>query len=826
MLSSENGANAFPKSSAQFGHVRMSNGFVAAIDSTDFHLANFAENPAHIPSVANLSFTAFGRTFSTTVYVRSGDRIELSGSVPQPWLENVLGADIGLNGEYGKGIVRLWYANNATYNATTSATTATATSAIPRARLSKRASYAQLMGSTQRPTRTKIAYWFTDAGAQSEAIAGGKGASLALLTAAMAIPAEEEDAHHAPIDFNVPFGFVLSVSAYDLQLSMHPEIADAVEQIKSIAYHKLDGDLKAACHRCVSIIETAALEPEIEQIIAKYVRDLNARLGASSVRFAVRSSAIGEDGADASSAGQNETFLGLRSVDEVWTAVKRCWASLYAHRSVEYRRQHMLPIDTQMAVVVQQMVAADVAGVLFTCDPHSGDPRKMLVTSNYGLGESVVSGQVEPDTFVVAKHSAADFRVIETQLGTKAHSIRMAADDGDTVIVSAEQSSSDQLESSLTVEEIVQLARIGDRLEKLFGNARDIEWALFEVRLTTYIFSFFKQYKHVVICTNLQHKFYILQSRPITTSNVMSNWELLHELDTAVMSKEDLFSFANVGEVMPGCVTPLTSSTIVNLLQQSTIKAVNQAQRRYRCRFESSYSRTHHRLSLDVYQIFLPVRDQHISLTDQIQSIAVSGCEYITPHIHHISLQRNGVLPGREKLASLLTVIKCCWLNGAVVDRLAGFMDMYRGRFSDENLRKHFADYDAKQFAAEIEFELLDPDRLEEAFSNHTHATVVSTFSQLFAGVVMAEGATELGAEHFRDIATMLGSCNGAESAEVPTMLEEIANAIYIAGKTDEFLQVAPSEGVEWLARNCGAASRMYRNFVSRHGHRAFKEVG
>lgn len=104
-------------------------------------------------------------------------------------------------------------------------------------------------------------------------------------------------------------------------------------------------------------------------------------------RIAVRSSAIGEDSDDASAAGQNATFLGVSSLEETLEAIKKCWASLYTYQSVQYRRQHFQPINAQMAVVVQIMIPSDCAGVLFTYHPMSGDPSKMLLTANFGLGE-------------------------------------------------------------------------------------------------------------------------------------------------------------------------------------------------------------------------------------------------------------------------------------------------------------------------------------------------------------------------------------------------------------------------------------------------------
>lgn len=107
-------------------------------------------------------------------------------------------------------------------------------------------------------------------------------------------------------------------------------------------------------------------------------------------RFAVRSSAVGEDSEDLSSAGQNETFLGCRGKNAIIEAIAKCWGSLFTFQSVEYRRQNGQLIDVPMGVVIQEMVNAESAGVLFSRDPVSGNPGKIVITANYGLGE--VSG--------------------------------------------------------------------------------------------------------------------------------------------------------------------------------------------------------------------------------------------------------------------------------------------------------------------------------------------------------------------------------------------------------------------------------------------------
>lgn len=116
------------------------------------------------------------------------------------------------------------------------------------------------------------------------------------------------------------------------------------------------------------------------------------------------------------------------SFEKVLVSIKKCWSSLFTYQSVEYRRQHIQPIDAQMAVVVQIMVPSDCAGVLFTRHPASGDPSKMLITANYGLGETVVSGAVDPDTYIVyRKYKVNSLKILEKNIGSKKHYLHMSA---------------------------------------------------------------------------------------------------------------------------------------------------------------------------------------------------------------------------------------------------------------------------------------------------------------------------------------------------------------------------------------------------------------
>ena len=117
-----------------------------------------------------------------------------------------------------------------------------------------------------------------------------------------------------------------------------------------------------------------------------------------SISFAIRSSALSEDSSEMSSAGQMTTILGVKSLKAICDSIMKCWSSQFEFVAVQYKRGYGQEINSPMAVVIQEMVGCDSAGVMFTCDPITGDERNVLITANYGIGESVVSALAEPDT--------------------------------------------------------------------------------------------------------------------------------------------------------------------------------------------------------------------------------------------------------------------------------------------------------------------------------------------------------------------------------------------------------------------------------------------
>lgn len=225
-----------------------------------------------------------------------------------------------------------------------------------------------------------LTLFFNEPDAQCEQLCGGKGSSLAHLTQFANNHSTQKN------EFIVPQGFILTTDAFDIQLKYNKSIRDAISMIESVAYNKTDGKLELVCEQLKTLFTETPIEIEIVNEIRRAYSILKNNTG-SSLKVAVRSSAIGEDSAESSSAGQNETFLGIQNIDQVLIAIRKCWASLFTVQSVTYRIQNIQPINTKMSVVIQTMVAPDCAGVLFTQHPVSNDPSQLLITANYGLGE-------------------------------------------------------------------------------------------------------------------------------------------------------------------------------------------------------------------------------------------------------------------------------------------------------------------------------------------------------------------------------------------------------------------------------------------------------
>ena len=295
---------------------------------------------------------------------------------------------------------------------------------------------------------------------------GGKNASLG------------EMLHHlTELGVRVPEGFATTTEAYHLfmkQARLEERVHDALVKLDVRDVH----ELTRVGREIRTAVETADLPDAVQDAIADAFGELDAELS-----FAVRSSATAEDTADASFAGQQETYLNVRGLSNIQLAVKKVYASLFNDRAIAYRVHHGFEHkDVGISAGVQQMVRSDLAasGFAFTLDTESGFPDVVFVTGSYGLGEAVVQGAVNPDEYYLYKPNLEAGRpaVLSRTLGEKA--VKMIYGDDAEVEQSIQTVSTpdeDRFRFVLTDDELEELGRQALVIESHYGRPMDIEWA-------------------------------------------------------------------------------------------------------------------------------------------------------------------------------------------------------------------------------------------------------------------------------------------------------------------------------------------------------------
>ncbi len=307
---------------------------------------------------------------------------------------------------------------------------------------------------------------------------GGKSANLGELLAA-GIP--------------VPPGFALSAHAY----RDFVEETGLVGAIAAALARSRSGDIDALTAASKAIDEAMRFAPLPEAVraeVAGSYRELARAAGETEPPVAVRSSALGEDSAEASHAGQQESFLWVRGVEHVCDAVRNCWVSLFTPQAISYRAalgagEH----EAAMGVTVQVMVDAEISGVLFTCNPVSGDPSMVALNACWGLGIGVVGGELTPDDYLVSKITG---EVVRRTVSTK--HVEYVPDPAGRGTVRADVPGHRRDEPCLGEEEVAVLVDVARRVERHYGGHQDVEWAIARSQ-------------------PLPQALLVLQARPVTT---------------------------------------------------------------------------------------------------------------------------------------------------------------------------------------------------------------------------------------------------------------------------------------------------------------------
>jgi pyruvate,water dikinase len=275
---------------------------------------------------------------------------------------------------------------------------------------------------------------------------------------------------------SVPPGFALSTAAFD-QFVDESQLRDTIEPALAGA---ATGDVDAVGAASRVIAEAMRCAPVPESVRAEVSRrydELEAQVGAGSPPVAVRSSALGEDSQDATFAGQQDTYLWVRGADDVCAAIRDCWASLYSPPAISYRARLGATGAERpaMGVTVQLMVDAVISGVMFTCNPVSGDPSMVAINASWGLGLAVVGGEVTPDDYLVSKVTR---EVVREHVGSKSVQYVPDPDPGGSGAIRVDVPEQRRGQRCLDDEALRALVDLGRRVQAHFGSHQDIEWAI------------------------------------------------------------------------------------------------------------------------------------------------------------------------------------------------------------------------------------------------------------------------------------------------------------------------------------------------------------
>ncbi|XP_054724292.1 prodigiosin synthesizing transferase PigC-like [Uloborus diversus] len=615
---------------------------------------------------------------------------------------------------------------------------------------------------------------FSEEISQVPEISGGKGASLGKLT-----KLSEEDK-----TFVVPNGIVVTTSAYSEFLTR--EIEDEIRDLEDIAYGNVKGDVSKACEKVSAIVVRTSLPDKICNEIEKQLNTLfDNKINLH--KFAVRSSATGEDTEQMSAAGQMDTFLGVHGLKEIFTSIKKCWASQFGYIAVEYKRRYGQPLNSPMAVVIQEMVACDVAGVLFTCDPLTSNPSLITITGNYGLGETVVSGSEEPDTVTLQRENGG-VSIKNMTLGAKNRRIVMQGDGG--VIT---EDVPEEAKDKCCIPEVmaIKLGKLAIKIEKYYKSPRDIEWGICD--------------KDV----------YILQSRPVTSGALETDFEIKHEFDSPLRCELESFSKANVGEVLPGATSPLGIDLIFNYF-----RVVFQHEAKGRSVVNTFLWNNYFPSGMVHFynQVFMMVADmlsrlgKPESLMSQGTMIGIFGRLLDDEETFQVAEERYEQI---DKVApmTLRKMIKNLFFGFAGSEKIKNHVTNFSFPTTElKNSREMFQTI-TKSFS-----------EFNDAFEIHMRCSEGSMMWNMFLFNLLGKNKGRFDNDVYGDFARLLSSSSNVESADVPAAMKELARWIVQEKKSEEFKAMPVEDALKWLESSSSVAGYKFRMFLKRHGHRCLKE--
>jgi pyruvate,water dikinase len=521
-------------------------------------------------------------------------------------------------------------------------------------------------------------------------------------------------------------------------------------------------------------------EATLPQDVVRSVSDaLLALTNEGATSFAVRSSAMHEDQEGASAAGMHSTLLNLMREDEVLDAIKVCWSSLFRPRVLSYLRALGEDIPVSVGVVIQAMVPTEVSGVLFTANPLTGDAGEVVINAAYGLGSAVVDGRVTPDTYRVDK---ATGQLRDQIIGDKAQQTVLERSGGVREVAVAR---AQRERPALSEQQLLQLTDLATRIESHFGDPRDVEWGIAE------------------------HQIYVLQARPVvvpSTGNRRGS-----RRDRPWDRRKIVWSNANVGEALPGVVTPLTWSVL------------------------SQFSDLGFRRAFGAMGCTVP-RDAEL-VGDFRGRIYINLTEFSSvmsqvPWIHPSTLVRLGggqyaseldeVVAERSSTGFFLRLPQTVSRYVRENFRLQARVDDFQSYFSDERMRING-----------IDPRLLEPSGLDrmlgdvEHLLDETGSIMLTAYANLLTAVLVLIGvlrtfARDQGSGFYREL---LSGLQDVASARPGFVLRHVAELARDEPEVAERIRTAELSELTVAGLPAGPTRDALRRFVEDYGYRGIREA-
>ncbi|KAJ6217397.1 hypothetical protein RDWZM_008554 [Blomia tropicalis] len=598
---------------------------------------------------------------------------------------------------------------------------------------------------------------------KSVELCGGKGASLARLRTLSKTCNE----------WNVPNAIVVTTNAHAKQIESLNNFQQKMTQLKNNVFKRMD--VERTCNEMKQWFGEQSLNNDIKiQVIQMMENEFGNKWHEK--KYAIRSSAVWEDSAEMSAAGQMTTFLGINGEQNVMKAIVKCWASQYGLVPIEYARGYGQPLDSLMAVVIQEMIDCDTAGVVFTASPIDGDERFMLITANFGLGESVVSASSDPDTFRLSVNIKSNSHesnkrsvkeIVERSIGKKALVTRLNSNpnhqsDDLSVGICNEKVDDNLTKQSVSDNNLISLGNICLQIHRHYGNPRDIEWGI------------------------KADKFYLLQSRPITNlDSNFTSYELMHEMDTPHMDEFEIYSRAHWGENFPGATSWIGAYNFLNGASWM------------RSQIEQGMK------TAEDYNPFKPVLaffGRHLTDPDILDAFKFMDANaakpslfvrIITPFALFIMIILNP--RSLRKLKRRVFIEKF----GEIVSKLDGVPLKDKQTIIYRTMQDFFP-----------------------YMRVHGMATLGSSIKSLYLmKLFKSKTSNEQTFEHDHNL--LMSHCNDVVSAEVPNLLRIVASQIE---DKETFQNLSDQEALTILQDGKTEASKMFKTFLEKHGHRGYRE--